>query len=423
MVSVVSGKIEGSLAWHICLYSNRKSQLAIEYAHSWKSRFPDGWVFWIHASSAARFEHSVRDVLSLLKLYGRQIPNADMYELLRSWLMDTCGRCWLLILDNADEADYLLESPAVANQGNTDTQTSHRARRLDYIPTCDHGAVLITTRRRDMCLKMVHRNSMLEVRPMDSDHALELMQKKIGIADQKDDIMRLATDLDYMPLAMAQAAAYIHKRAPRCSVRQYTEELHRSQKAKLSLLNRDETDLRRDREASNSIISTWQISFEHVRNLRPSAADLLSFMSFFDRQAIPETLLLASIKSGSGDISENSGFDFLDNNDFEESDPGGGPSGSSSITHELDEDIQLLRDYSFISVTADPGFFEMHALVQLATRRWLGVNGRYSEWKGRFIEVLSNEFPEHGSQNWPNAKTFFPHAMAALQLEATGTSG
>ena len=108
-----------------------------------------------------------------------------------------------------------------------------------------------------MCLKMVHRNSMLEIRPMDSDHALELMQKKIGIADQKDDIMRLVTDLDYMPLAMAQAAAYIHKRAPRCSVRQYTEELHRSQKAKLSLLNRDETDLRRDREASNSIISTW----------------------------------------------------------------------------------------------------------------------------------------------------------------------
>jgi hypothetical protein len=84
MVSVVSGKIEGSLAWHICLYSNRKSQLAIEYAQSWKSRFPDGWVFWIHASSAARFEHSVRDVLSLLQLYGRQIPNADMYELLRS---------------------------------------------------------------------------------------------------------------------------------------------------------------------------------------------------------------------------------------------------------------------------------------------------------------------------------------------------
>ena len=135
-----------------------------------------------------------------------------------------------------------------------------------------------------MCLKMVHRNNLLEVLPMSTEHALEMMQNKIGVQDQKDDIMRLATALDFMPLAMAQAAAYIHKRAPRCSVREFTEKLHRSQESKLSLLKREESDLRRDREASNSIISTWQISFEHVHDVRPSAADLLSLMSFFDRQ-------------------------------------------------------------------------------------------------------------------------------------------
>jgi hypothetical protein len=270
---------------------------------------------------------------------------------------------------------------------------------------------------------MVHRNSMLEIRPMGVDHALKMMQKKLGMQHHEDDVIRLATALDFMPLAMAQAAAYIHKRAPRCSVQQYTEKLHRSQNSKLSLLNRDETDLRRDREASNSIISTWQISFEHVRNLRPSAADLLSFMSFLDRQAIPETLLLAFIQSGSGDISEKNGFEDLDSNDLEDSNLGDGQSHPGSGIDKLDDDIQHLRDYSFISVTTDPGFFEMHALVQLATRRWLGVSGRYSKWKGRFIDVLSNEFPEHASHNWDNAKTFFPHAMAALQLEAICTSG
>jgi hypothetical protein len=56
-------------------------------------------------------------------------------------------------------------------------------------------------------------------------------------------------------------------------------------------LNRDEGDVRRDRAVTNSIILTWEISFEHIRKIRHSAAGLLSLMSFFDCQAIPETLL------------------------------------------------------------------------------------------------------------------------------------
>jgi tetratricopeptide (TPR) repeat protein len=335
--------------------------------------------------------------------------------------MDTRGRRWLLILDHADEAEYLLQSPAATSQEHHSTRTPSGNRRLDYIPTCDHGTVLITTRRRDMCLKMVHRNSMLEIRAMDVDHALELMQKKIGMQDHEDDVIRLATALDFMPLAMAQAATYIHKRAPRCSVQQYTEKLHRSQKSKLSLLNRDETDLRRDREASNSIISTWQISFEHVRNLRPSAADLLSFMSFLDRQAIPETLLLASIKHYPSDANENGCDNDVATKDSTDHDLGDSQSDSGSSVDELEEDIQLLRDYSFISVTSDPEFFEMHALVQLATQKWLGANGRHSQWKIRFIEVLTHEFSDHESESMPRAKILFPHAFATLHLDAADT--
>jgi len=371
----------------------------------------------MHASSAARFDHSVRDILGLLKVPGRRSPNADLYKLLRSWLIDTHGRRWLLILDNADEAEYLLEPPAVASQDDRSIPTSSGERRLDYIPVCDHGTVLITTRRRDMCLKMAHRNNLLEVLPMNAEHALEMMQKKIGVQDQKDDIMHIATALGFMPLAMAQAAAYIHRRAPRCSVQQYTEKLHRSQKSKLSLLNRDETDLRRDREANNSIISTWQISFEHVRNDRPSAADLLSFMSFFDGQAIPEALLLSSLQLSSDNVSEISGISDLTKSNLDD-----GQSVSDSNKDKLEEDIQLLRDYSFISVTSDPEIFEMHALVQLATQKWLDANGRHSQWKSRFIEVLSHAFPKFGSENWPSeSRALFPHAMSALQLDAVGT--
>ncbi len=59
------------------------------------------------------------------------------------------------------------------------------------------------------------------------------------------------------------------------------------------LLEYDAGDLRRDGGASNSVLTTWRISFDYIRLKRPSAADLLALMSFFDRQGIPEWILKA----------------------------------------------------------------------------------------------------------------------------------
>ncbi|KAK0113068.1 hypothetical protein ONS95_014774 [Cadophora gregata] len=95
--------------------------------------------------------------------------------------------------------------------------------------------------------------------------------------------MDLAAALEYMPLAIIQAAAYISQRAPRCSVSEYLDQFRKSDREKTSLLDNQAGHLRRDREAANSIIITWHISFEHIRQSKPSAADLLSLMSLFDR--------------------------------------------------------------------------------------------------------------------------------------------
>lgn len=101
--------------------------------------------------------------------------------------------------------------------------------------------------------------------------------------------------LDLISLAISQAAAYIQKRAPRNSVQQYLDDFRKSEGKRARLLSRDLGDLRRDLRqdggASNAILTTWQVTFDHVRSERPSAADLLSLMSFFDRQGIPESLL------------------------------------------------------------------------------------------------------------------------------------
>lgn len=126
---------------------------------------------------------------------------------------------------------------------------------------------------------------------MDNVQALALFEKKLGAQKDSGDAVELAALLEYMPLAIVQAAAYIVQRAPRCSVRQYLENFKKSERKRTTLLNHNDGQLRRDGESKNSIIITWQISFDHIQQIRPSAADLLSLMSFFDRQGIPDHVL------------------------------------------------------------------------------------------------------------------------------------
>lgn len=62
---------------------------------------------------------------------------------------------------------------------------------------------------------------------------------------------------------------------------------------KANLPNRDASDLGQDESVSNSIVTAWQITFDQMRHERPTAPDLLSFMSFFNSQGIPEHVLQA----------------------------------------------------------------------------------------------------------------------------------
>src|SRR6266480_5691355 len=94
------------------------------------------------------------------------------------------------------------------------------------------------------------------------------------------------------------------------------------------------TDLRRDEEASNSILCTWKISFERIREERPSAADLLSFMSFFNPQGIPEFLLRNYLECKPN----------TDNDD--------------DIEDGFEDDLDLLRSYSIVGTNAEGDVFE-----------------------------------------------------------------
>jgi tetratricopeptide (TPR) repeat protein len=113
-------------------------------------------------------------------------------------------------------------------------------------------------------------------------------------------------------------------------------------------------------------------------------------MSFFDRQGIQEALLRQQSSTTDERVSAVRSDD------------------------EFEDDVLALLDYSFIAVTKQAKTFEMHSLVQLATRTWLENEGQLDKWKKQFISNLCAELPIGEHENWQECEALFPHARAAL---------
>jgi hypothetical protein len=354
---------------------HRKSQLAIEHCYRTAEQSPETWVFWAHISNTARLEQSYQEIAEQVKVGGRKDPQADVFKLVHDWLRSEKNGPWLLVLDNADDAAVLSS--------------------LKSLPPSRHGSVLVTSRTNHAAMQVVEDRDIIPVKPMHNAAAHALLRKKLGDTNDNDNLIpELATVLEYMPLALVQAAAYIRKRAPRCSVRQYLEEYRQSDSRKASLLNEEAGHLRRDKTASNSVLITWQISFDYIRSQRQSAADLLSLMSFFDRQGIHESLLHSQNNTGNERVSAVK-VDHMANDRFE-------------------DDVLTLRDYSFITVTRDANTFEMHSLIQLATHKWLENQSQLDKWREQFISNLCAELPTGQYENWGKCQALYPHVRAAL---------
>ncbi|KAJ5900074.1 hypothetical protein N7495_004818 [Penicillium taxi] len=382
-----------------------KSQLAIEYSYQVRSNSPATWVFWVHASNEARFEQSFRDIADQVKISGRQNPKNNIFKLVENWLRDEKIGKWVCILDNVDDEKFLCSIP-VAGKREDLTKSSAKPL-LEYVPRSQNGSIIITSRVREVALKMVTHKDLIRVQPMERSEALNLLQRKLDNPEESQDCQsqdsqsqenrQLVDALEYMPLAIVQAACFIRNRAPRYSVSQYLRDFRGSDREAIKLLKKEATYLHRDWEAKNSILVTWQMSFDAIRQTRASAAELLSFMSFFDRQGIPEDL-----------IRHQSQADYLSNNSSE------GETSDSDTEPDFEDDIMILKNYSFISSSKGNTFFTMHRLVQLTTHAWLKSHGQRDQWRDKFISTLYEEFPTGEYENWERCRELFPHMKSAI---------
>jgi len=130
-----------------------------------------------------------------------------------------------------------------------------------------------------------------------------------------------------------------------------------------------------------SVAATFTISLNFIQKQNPMALDLLSLMSFLDRQGIPKSLLLK----------DEDPFDFEDA-------------------------IGMLESFSLIAVNDQRDNYQTHRLVQLITHAWLAEYGKgTANQVSLALQLLATKFPTAKYENWLTCAAYLPHAETVVQ--------
>ncbi|KAK4163360.1 hypothetical protein QBC43DRAFT_213359 [Cladorrhinum sp. PSN259] len=361
-----------------------KTQIALQYIYWLRAEHPDVSVFWVHASTAERFRQAYASIARECNIPGCENSEADILTLVKTWLETKNGHRWMMVIDNADDAE-LFTSPRGLGK---------------HIPDCAHGSVLVTTRNRIAAIKLLRARPLIEVGNMDEADSTKLLQQRLQRGDTDTNILlKLASRLEYLPLALAQAAAFIRENA--ISVQQYIKLVDTNSECETDLLSQEFETAGRDPESRCAVAQTWIRSFEQIQFQNPLAGQLLSLMSLFDRREIPmETFRLLSV---------------------------GNTRAESAGEVERIKALGVLKAFSFITQDKDDGSssssssFSMHRLVQLVARRWLAQNDTaMAQFVEQAMFALAEACP-YGNDESKSGK-YLPHVYAVLGLAGPESS-
>ncbi|KAI2623399.1 hypothetical protein GGS21DRAFT_339699 [Xylaria nigripes] len=248
-----------------------KTQLAISYAKQFKDKYSA--VFWLNIKDEDAVKQSFANTA---KQILREHPSApyisdlepedDVDQIIiavKAWLSLPNNTRWLLIYDNYD-------NPLLPDN-NTDVAAVDIGK---YLPDTDQGSVVITTRSSQV--KLGHTMRLRKIENIDDCVAILLATSKREDSINDPDAVNLAKELDGLPLALATAGAYLEQTATSFSsyLRLYKESWARLQESSPKLKSYDDRIL----------YSTWQLSFDRVREKNENSANLLRLWGYFDSQ-------------------------------------------------------------------------------------------------------------------------------------------
>ncbi|KAE9578200.1 hypothetical protein CGMCC3_g5809 [Colletotrichum fructicola] len=195
------------------------------------------------------------------------IQSGHISRALSMWLGHEENDSWLLIIDNLDDPKTI------------DLK--------EILPPKAKGSVLITSRRSDLAIT---RNS-IQVPLMEQDEAFTLLTTgipqgpEIG-TDEWRNAQAIIQRLAYLPLAISQAGAHIAMNPSEMPFAAYLDLYHRYPKEILSRKARKAASDEKD----DTVLTTWEISFEAVQNQMPEAAEVLLVSGYLAPEGISQEL-------------------------------------------------------------------------------------------------------------------------------------
>lgn len=193
--------------------SPSKSQIAVEFAHRFKRKYPQRSVFWVHAGSEAQFINNFSTIANDLNIPRCNEKDLDVADLVRQRLESPDSPAWLMFIDNADDLELFVGKPGDQAQESIPQSPRQKPKPLRaYIPDCPHGSILVTTKSKLVAVRLKESGETLEVPNMGMSESIQLMRKLLKTPDDQENALgELATALECLPLALAQAAAYIQE--------------------------------------------------------------------------------------------------------------------------------------------------------------------------------------------------------------------
>jgi hypothetical protein len=209
--------------------------------------------------------------------------------------------------------------------------------------------------------------------------------------DSENMLLELLQGLQNLPLAIAQAAAYIRK--TKVSVQQYLNFFHESESRQLNLLDQEFQDAYRRSDMPNSVMRTWLISMKQIGKESPCSEKILNTIAFFDNTGLPFKLIRAA-------------------------------AGPTFNEDEILLAASRLTEYSFLQAqrAVDEGLptYKQHRLVHLAARQSL-TKAQTSSFSGEALAIMGDLFLAGIYGTWIDCTLYLPHALkAAAWPEAEG---
>ena len=330
-----------------------KTQLAAEYAYLNKQEYDIVW--WIRSEEAASLASDYANLATELNLPEQQAQDQSIIIKAVLRVLQQNHR-WLLVFDNAENPSQL----------------------RDYIPRIGYGHVLITSQKQNCWVRF---GDLLPIPDLSSNAAVELLLEGTGQTDEQS-ALELAKELGNLPLALAQASAYIRKTG--CSIQRYLELFKDYQK-----------DLLAERiEGSDypyTIITTWRLALEQIESTFPAAQTLLNLCAFL----APDDIPLELFRRNSEELPENLRFSVLNPLDFENT-------------------IAVLQDYSLVQRNKDA--LSLHRLVQFVTRDRMSDISKKQIFKV-VLRLMSKtvKFDYYQELTWKICHQYIYHCIVVLK--------